>query len=138
MTNKAVPGSKAWLEAYNAEMAAATLVAEAERAVGDKELMHIAQEPMPEEMVTISMPARELAALKAELQAVHSDLGDCSQIIFDLLESVKEKEIELAKERKRTERMEETIRRLKATVESMKSRLAPILPVEPKKNEGHG
>lgn len=82
-----------------------------------------------EEYTTIVMTRTELAALKAELHAVHSDLGDASQVIFDLLERLKEREIELATERRKTERLEESVNRLKASVSSMKNRLAPILPV---------
>jgi hypothetical protein len=129
MVSKHPPGSIAWLEEQEA------MVKPFNPAI-TQPAHHITTAPMPHEgtvitkdTVRVSISKDDLAALKAELQAVHSDLGDASQVIFDLLEALKEREIELATERRKTERLEESVNRLKASVSSMKNRLAPILPV---------
>jgi len=70
---------------------------------------------------------KEIEAMRAELQAVHSDLGDASQSVFDLFESLREKEIEIARQiaehRSVVGKMTDTIEQLKRDLEAAKDAL---------------
>lgn len=68
-------------------------------------------------------PPVDVEAMRAELHAVHSDLGDASQAVFDMLETLRTKEAEIVALRAQVSKLDTRVMELKADLERVKAQL---------------